>query len=71
MKNKKEALDVYSFLREHEPKNGEFVQVCIDCLEYVDIDDLHTHDGHTIVFSDASHSGIEEWISALEWVLEV
>jgi len=75
MKKEKDLEQLLEFLEEcveEEDVIRRPYEVCIDCREVATLGQMmrSNHEGHTFVFQDIDHAGVDEWIKCLKWVLE-
>lgn len=76
--NEKQIRKKLEFLKkiEKELRGKIEYQVCLDCEEVVQIIEEkseaidHEEKGHIVILQCFEHTGICEWIQALEWMLE-
>jgi len=59
---------LYYLKKADESERFGTLYFCVDCMKKIASDERGEHDEHTVVFSNADHDGIWEWIRCIEWL---
>jgi len=75
MRKEKDLERLLAFLEEcvqgEEDKIKYPYEVCVDCREAARLGDIRpNHEGHRVIVQTVCHSGVDEWIRCLRWILE-